>query len=317
MQQGDLAKAVAVTSAVFVLPTAIGSLGWFHSFIPLPIIFYLVYFGPKQGATVVAASVALSVIIAAILGVLPSLLFSLTLLPLGYIIAKGIRQHEAAIVVGIKGIVYLTIVWLMFGVLHGTMNQVNPYLDIQKSMQDGFEATYKLYENSGQFSAEALKDISAFFKQMQALVARILPALLFGTIIGTVWLNVVCGHWLLKRKSQDLTCWDNFKGWRLPEYFVWPVIVAGIAYAVPAEGLNTFGLNLGIILAVLFFSQGLAILAFALEKWAIPPLFRFFIYSILLIQIYGFGMLAAIGLADVWLNFRKRAEANDREETER
>jgi len=91
--------------------------------------------------------------------------------------------------------------------------------------------------------------------------------------------------------------------------------LAGITLLVPDERLNTLGLNVGLVLLVLYLSQGLAIVSSMMQKWSLPLAVRAITYSLLFLQIYGIGFIAALGLADVWIDFRKQRLANDVDDT--
>lgn len=125
------------------------------------------------------------------------------------------------------------------------------------------------------------------------------------TVIGTVWVNLVAGDWLLKRRGGTLSNWTHFSQWRLPEYLVWGVIASGLFLFLPDNPLSALGLNTLLVLGLVYFFQGLSIMTFLLKKWAVPAPLKVFLYALLVVQAYGMIILAGLGLADVWLDFRK------------
>lgn len=298
-------------AAIFSLPTFFVELGWLHSLIPLPVFYYLTLYGQPQGTRIVALAAGITGLLAAIFGALPSLLFSFTLLPLGFILHRSALRNESILMMGSKGVGYIACIWLLFGVFTASVNQSNPYQDILHSLDQGFDATYALYENSGKFSADDLKAMKTFIDRIRIQIARLFPGLLLVSMISIVWLNITAGHWLLKKKDPSLTREVDFKTWRLPELLVWPVIASGLLLVAPQSNLNTIGMNLGLVLTALYFTQGLAVLSSMLAKWAVPPLFRFLLYSLLLLQVYGIVLLAALGLIDVWAEFRTRRQKKE------
>jgi len=182
-------------------------------------------------------------------------------------------------------------------------------------LDKGFEATFALYRDTGHFPAGDLEAIKTLIAQLRELVARLFPALLLSSIICTVWLNTVIGQWLLKKRDPSRTDREDLKNWRLPELLVWPVIMTGIALLVPDEKLHTLGLNVGVVLLVLYLSQGLAIVSSLMQKWSLPTAIRIITYSLLFLQVYGIGFVAALGLADVWVDFRKQRFKKDVDDT--
>ncbi len=308
-------RAIAVTALVFTVPTVMVGLEWLHCLMPLPVCYFLSVYGQKRGTAIMAGALAIASGVSLWTGALPGLLFSLTLLPIGFILAKAERKKEPAQRAGLQSVGYLVVVWLVAGWLIGTATQTNPYLELRQSLDKGFEATFALYRDSGHFPADDLQAIKGFIDALRVQVARLFPALLLTSIICTVWLNIVVSQWLLRRRDPSRTNREDLKNWRLPELLVWPVILAGIALVVPDERLNTVGLNAGLVLLVLYLSQGLAIVSSLMQKWSLPLTIRAITYSLLFLQAYGIAFVAALGLADIWVDFRKPRLKNDVDDT--
>ncbi|OGQ99156.1 MAG: hypothetical protein A2505_08920 [Deltaproteobacteria bacterium RIFOXYD12_FULL_55_16] len=290
-------------------------LEWLNCLIPLPVYYFLRVYGQKQGAVIITLALGLAGGLTLWSGNLPSLLFSLTLMPIGLILARADRENESAQRAGLTSVGYLVLVWLITGWLMGLATQSNPYLELRQNLDKGFEATFSLYRDSGRFPAGDLEGIKTLITQLREQVARLFPALLLTSIICTVWLNIVAGQWLLKRRDPTRTDREDLKNWRLPELLVWPVIMTGSLLLLPEERLNTLGLNAGLVLLVLYLSQGLAIIASLMQRWSLSLLVRTIIYSLLFMQIYGFVLVAVLGLADVWVDFRKQRLTKDVDDT--
>lgn len=314
-RQTETIGAIAVTALVFTVPSVFPGLEWFHCLMPLPAYYFLSVYDRKQGAVIIAWALGIAGGITLWAGTMPVLLFSLTLLPVGFILAKADRENEPALRAGIKSVVYLVLVWLISGWLVGLATQSNAYLELRQSVDHGFEATFAMYRDSGRFPAKDLEEIKLFIAQLREQVARLFPALLLVSIISTVWLNIVVGQRLLKRKDPSRTNREDLKNWHLPDFLVWLVILTGIALLVPAERLNTLGLNMGLVLLVLYLTQGLAIVSSMMQKWSLPKAVRVITYILLFLQVYGIGFVAVLGLADVWVDFRKPRLKNDADDT--
>lgn len=301
---------IAAAALIIALPSIHREFGWLASMIPLPVFYYLVLYGQKRGGRLIAGATGVAALVAAFLGSFTYYLFSLTMMPVGILLAQSAGRREPAIIAGLKGVALLAGAWILFAMIYSLGNQTNFYAELQEGIDRGFQTTLLFYRDSGQFSGEALKEIEGFLEKFRQLINKMLPALVLSSIICTVWLNMLIGQWLLKKKGLEPLPWKNFSLWRLPDFFVWPVIGAGAALLLPVQALNIFGLNLGLVLGVLYFTQGIAILSFFLKKWTVPPIVKGIIYIMLLMQIYGLVLLAAIGLADVWLMFRKNRKAD-------
>ena len=309
--ESDRIKAIAITATVFSLPTLITGLGLFHCLIPLPVYYYLVVFGKHQGTAIITWAIAIVGLLAVITGALSNLLFTFTLIPLGFVLAQEWLENGPVLKAGAKGVVSITIAWLCLALAYSAVSQSNPYQDILLNLDKGFEASFSFYENSGQLEENYIKSLKIFFNELQNLSKRLFPALLITSIFSIVWLNLNIGNWLFKKKDPSLNRQAALQNWRLPEMMVWLVILASIAAILPQANFNTFGMNLGLSLGFLYFAQGLAILSSMLTTWTVPPFLKVLIYSLLFIQSYGMALLAAIGLMDIWIDFRKRLSEKD------
>ncbi len=299
---------IAVAAAIIAIPSIHRELGWLASMIPLPILYYFVLYGQKKGGTIIAGATVCAALVAAFFGSLTYFLFSLTMLPVGLALAQGALRKESVMIAGLKGVTLLAGSWLLFAAMYSLGNQTNFYTELLGGVDKSLEATLLLYRDSGQFSAEALKDIEYFLENVSQLIGKVLPSVILSSIICAVWINILIGQWLLKKRDATLLPWQNLKEWRLPEALVWAVILAGAALVLPGKPMNILGLNIGLVLGMVYFTQGIAVLSFFLNKWTVPAVVKVIIYTMLILQIYGLALLAAIGLADVWINFRKKKQ---------
>lgn len=294
-----------ITVAVLTLPAASRELVWLHSLIPLPVFYYLTTLGRKQGTMLITAALALAGTIIVILGQLPILLFALTLLPVGYFLAMGVQNKETPSRVGFKAVAFLGTLWLLTGLFYAARFGINPYQDILTGLDKGFEQTLAHYQSKAELPPETTKELTATVEMLRRFFAKVFPAIIATSIITTVWMNLVAGHWLLQKMHPALARWPSLKAWRLPEHLIWLTIAAGIALVIDKEPFSVVGLNACFVLGLLYFMQGLAILSHFLARWSMPRFFKGALYALLVIQLYGLVFLALIGLADTWFDFRK------------
>lgn len=240
-------------------------------------------------------------------GALPEFLFSLVLPPVGFILAEAGTKEGSTRKAASWGILYLVAVWLFAAWLLNMAGGGNPYQALRAGLDQGFDATFALYKETGNLSADDLAGLKFLIEQIKTQAARVFPALLLSSGIIVIWVNIILARWLLKRKSDEAAGGEELKSWRLPDLLVWPLILAGFALLAPEEELRTFGLNTGLALLVLYLSQGLAVVASLMQKWSLPQVMRVITYGLLFIQVYGLLFLALIGLVDVWADFRKQS----------
>ena len=73
---------------------------------------------------------------------------------------------------------------------------------------------------------------------------------------------------------------------------------------VPEDTAKTIALNGLIVLMMIYFFQGIAIVSFFFEKKQVPRFARVMLYALLVLQ-EVLLVVIAIGFIDVWANFRK------------
>ena len=138
-------------------------------------------------------------------------------------------------------------------------------------------------------------------------VLRVWPSALVLTTAVTLWLAVLAEKGMrrmagLPRQGHVETA----RGFKVPDFLVWPSILflAGsfLAKKYPlVEVVCQNGLN---VVALLYFFQGMAIVAMGMDRLRAGPFFRMFSY-VLLVGYLALGV-SALGFADFWLNLRSR-----------
>ncbi len=302
-------QGIAISMAVFCLPSLLKEFGWPHVFCPLPVFYYFVCFGKKHAAAMIGISAGGALLIGAGINSLSTLMFSLTMLPLGFILAQAAYRRETVNKAGLKGIAYLVITWMALGGIFGVIHQVNPYTALLKSVDQGLQTTYSQYVEKAEVPKDQLKEIESAFKQSRQIIARMFPSFMLVSILFTVWINMVIGNWLLRKRAPSAAPWSSFRDWKAPEQLVWLVVLTLLGMLLPLQSANTVAFNTALVLGVVYFFQGLAVLTDLVVKWSVPAFFRVVIYALMIILGNGILLLALIGLADVWVDFRKKRPA--------
>jgi uncharacterized protein YybS (DUF2232 family) len=302
----EVRTGMVILIAVLSLPAITPNMtGWLTSLVPLPVFYYLICLGKRQGSVLVRNAILLAGGITLIFGSLPPLFFSLTLVPLGFVFYHAARQKTPPARTGFNGILVLSGIWLLFWTGIGIIEHINPYQQLLVALDQGLSRAFDLYQEESGLPAATLKNIEVAVAQLKTYIPKVLPGLLFSGILYTVWMNQALGNWLLKKRNRDLAPWQDFKEWQLPDYLVWGLILgAGSLFFLPGP-LNTIGLNIVIVWGALYFLQGLAVLVSLLQRWSLPKPVRLLIYAFFVLQSVGVVLLSIIGLADVWTDFRK------------
>lgn len=303
-------QAILITAVVFSLPVIRPEFGWLNTFVPLPVFYCLVVAGPQQGASILAKAMLIAGICALLASSIPSLLFSFTFLPAGFMLAWNVNLGKSIEKSGLQAVLVTIGAWLLFWMLYGFFQQGNPFQEMLDSIDQVIVNTQNAYDSS-RLPEQNRQDIETAFGELRRFIPRMLPALATSTIIFTIWLNMLCGHWLLKRRQPDLTPWPSFRDWRLPDTLVWGVIIAIGGLVIPVKAMNVIGANLTIIATTLYLIQGLAVFSSFLHRWAVPLPLRIMVYGLVLIQAFGIILLAILGLADIWVKFNRIQQTDE------
>ena len=299
-----------IISAVLALPSLTGGLTWLFFITPLPIFYYLSTFKGEIGAKIIARSSVFAGLLVIIKGAMPVLLFSFSIVPIGFIFADSLRKEESQWIAALKAIVVLASTWALLAIIISSAYHTNIYISILQGIDQVLVAAFESYKVSATSPPEIFAEFSAAFSQLRLLIPRIFPGIIGMTIISMVWINLVIGDWLLKKKHTELAHWKDYRNWRLPEQMVWGVIVAGLLLFISNGPLSDFALNILLVLSLIYFYQGLAVITFLLIKWRVPKSVKIFLFMLLVFQAYGMIILVIIGLADVWLDFRSKRPGN-------
>jgi uncharacterized protein YybS (DUF2232 family) len=145
--------------------------------------------------------------------------------------------------------------------------------------------------------------------QVEALLQRLLPGLLVTNMALVAWLNVV-----LARQIIVLLGWGSNEPplyhWTAPEWLIFVLLGAGFLLLLPVPGARFFGLNLLMVVAVLYFCQGVAVVAAWFHRLGLPRLLRMIGYPLLFLNPFCF-LIITLGLMDLWLDFRRLHQPKD------
>lgn len=139
---------------------------------------------------------------------------------------------------------------------------------------------------------------------------RLLPAMIINSAIFIIWLNIVVARKLFFRETMFIKL-GSLRVWHVPFIIVWAVIgIAGLLFAdvylIHTNLLKIFSINALIVFSLVYFFQGLSIVAFYSQRWSLSPLVRIIFYFIFLLFFQPLAVLMlAFGFFDSWFDFRK------------
>ncbi len=302
---GKICRSILFVSLVIVLPGLQWSLfGWLHIFLPLVAFYILGRHGEYTGKRLLIASVLISLLIYLLLNDFELFIFSAVLLLSGYVLFFSAQTHDSPAISGLKSSLVMVSGWIVIFIVLSLGSDVSAYGQLIKSLDDGIGEALTYYRQSGDISGDTLVMLEATLYRMKVIVPIIMPAILGSFILFSTWFTMVVGNVLLL-KTNGRAPWINFRYWQLSEKVIWVAIGSGIFALLPIDTLRHIGINLLILLSIVYCFQGISIAVFFMNKWKVPLLLRSFFYVMMIFQSVGTLILLFFGVADIWFDFRK------------
>ncbi len=296
---------ILFVTAVILLPGILGAIfGWIHMLLPMLVFYYLVRYGKSRGKKYILFGCVLACFAGLIFQIIEQLLFALTLVPTGFILADSVKRKESPFIAGVKGTLGLIVTWILatsilaFGLEH------HPYTLLVNSLTQGMDEALAYYEANNTVPAETLFLLQRTFNEMKIWIPKVLPGILGCITLLVTWLTMAGGNRLIFKKTGNRP-WAEYRYWVLPERLVWILILSAILVVTPIEAGRTLGLNVLLVSGLIYCFQGTAIMVFYFSKWNVPVFLRTVIYIILFLQSLGAIFLAVVGVVDVWADSRK------------
>ena len=300
---------LAVAVAIFTLPNALPEFfGWLYVITPLPVFHALLVHSQKKGMALIVRALGIAAAILLVAGSLKSLPFTFALLPLGFSLAQSARAGHSAEAASFRGAVALLVGYLALWFMAGWLAGANPYQELLTGLDTDMALLAESYMNIGKaegLPADTLNSLAAAFRQVRDVLPHFLPGMLLATMLFQVWAILGMGSLLMRRLAPGLIPWQDLRTWRLPESLVWAVIAGTVAVLLPIPAIGLAGTNVLMVLAALYFLQGVAVISSLLRKRRLPRPLRVLAYILLLVQGYGILVVIVTGVADVWADFRK------------
>jgi uncharacterized protein YybS (DUF2232 family) len=285
---------------------------FFSLIMPLPFLFYFSRLGLKDGLSISAVILILVWILGELLGEPYLIPFCLGFGIVGFIISELFRRQFSIGATVLWGTASMLFIGGVFLVLAAMSKNQGPSDVILGYFQSDVSKTVGIYENSG-LDQEKIQQIKQALDLLSKLISRVYPALM---VIGTglaVWINVAISKPLFKTGGMNYPSFGDADKWCSPEYLVWGFIGAGFALFLPATGIRFVAENLLLVLLAIYMFQGLSILIFFFNKYGMPRWARIGIYIFIILQQLFLVLLAAVGLFDQWVDFRKLHKKIDSE----
>jgi len=172
---------------------------------------------------------------------------------------------------------------------------------MQTELATGMARGQEMYRTFGMQTAvppQAQSEVLDMLVRLSPAVAVMLAAL-------SVFLNLrVFWRWAGKLRLSYVLFGDLVR-WSAPEWLIWGLIATGFGMLAPITPVSDIALNAFLCFALVYFCQGIAIMAFYFQALSVPSIVRVVIYFITIVQPVVSLVVCLAGVFDMWIDFRR------------
>jgi uncharacterized protein YybS (DUF2232 family) len=293
---------IVLTVGLFLSITFVPLVGFFPCILtPAPTVLAVIRWGFPNAWLVPGCSAVFGSLILCLLNLSDSIAYLLALIGMGTFMGYGFRrQWSTEKIVGLSSLFVIGVAGL-FVILAFTETKGEMVRLIEQDLRGAISATLKQFGSS----SPETQELESKLLETVPLIVRIMPGVLMACTIAISWLNLLVSRRYCRAAAIESCVSEKLTLWKAPEFIVWFVIAGGLILLLPTGDLKLAAINLLIVTGTIYFLQGVAIVAFYLERWKLPVYVRGFVYAVLLLQQFASMVTAVLGLFDVWFDFRK------------
>lgn len=307
----DFFRAVAVTATVFITVAVIPVLGVFGAVVvPVPMLYYYSRLGRLHGILVLALSLTIAMTILRALGFQTAFAYFFLLGSLGPVLSEVLRKNwsiEKTVIYSAGIFLTLSLAILLYLSL---ISGKAPWSIIGAYISMTVQENIDLYSRTG-ISMQHIELLRENADQITRVLAGLFPSFVFAGSAFFVWLNILEGKWLFRKRGMWYPDFGDLSLWKTLDKMVWLVVISGIFIMIPLDGFRILGLNIMIALFFIYMLQGLAIISFFFNRKNVPVFLRVFGYFLIFAQQFLLFIVAGLGLIDTWADFRKLDKKSD------
>jgi uncharacterized protein YybS (DUF2232 family) len=195
-----------------------------------------------------------------------------------------------------------TLIFLIGFIAYSSVSGIDLQGLIAAEISGSMKQAVAIYEKAG-VSGEELEHLKRSMATGADLLSKLYPALVTTLLVTIAACNLVLIKKTTAKTNPDLVI-GEFTTFRNPDLLVWVLIAAGFTLLLPVSLITTPALNILVLITLLYFIQGMAVVAALIAKSSVSALVRVLLYVILVIQPYLLACVAGIGLFDLWVDFR-------------
>lgn len=240
--------------------------------------------------------------------------FGLPGIVMGYLLKKKLSPEKIILITGfvlaICGFVSIYLAMLAVGTdIIKAYDKL--FIEMQNAYNEAINSMSDAYSKMGIRREDLLKGSEAFAKNLE-LVKMIVPAGILMSGIIMSFINFKLTRLVLKKINYYINDVKPFSQWALSNK--WKIIVMSILlctavelYLVKLPQLNILSMNIFSIITAILALQGLSVIKFYLDKYAVPKALK---VIIILLLFYSLGnVILLISVFDMLFDLRKLQES--------
>ena len=177
-----------------------------------------------------------------------------------------------------------------------------PFVQLKLEISNFFDLLFKSLTEDAKSSL--LENITQ--EEFKESLLSLFPARAVIFVLAMIWLNIILVLRLNPERIREQMGLQPsyFSRWKVPEWFIWPTIIAGFSMLREWGWPSDLGKNFFEVSKAVYAIQGLSILTFFLDAWTVRGIFRMFAY--LLGIVLMLPIVQALGFFDLWFDFRAK-----------
>jgi uncharacterized protein YybS (DUF2232 family) len=294
-----------IIAVVFFLATSIYYRNWtgfavgLFSFTPI-VLFYLYY--AKQ--VFAAASLFLAALFFILFGWVEAPFLIFAYLCSSVVIAEMLRRARPPEQVILAGIFPSLISGVALWFIQASRIHQNPIHYFREITLQNLKETVLYYERIG-MDREKIDVLNASLNDLASWFLNLFPGIYVSGLIFMFFVNYLLVRFILIKLEKEGFLFKPLSSWHASDHLVWGFIFSGILLMLPVAETKILGGNLLIVFMLLYFFQGLALIADYFKKRGVKTFWQVVSYILLLVWPLLGVVVALFGLFDIWIDFRK------------
>ncbi|HUE39095.1 MAG TPA: DUF2232 domain-containing protein [Candidatus Binatia bacterium] len=251
--------------------------------------------------SLVALTAVVSVIVAAVAGPAPALLYALGFgLPTIVLPILLARDWSLEVTVGCATAIVAA---ALLCAVASSGSPAELFAALQQALDRVREEAVRVYGRAG-LAADVVRELEQGSVRLAEVVLRVTPALFVLAIASMVLLNLE----LLRRSQRShgaAPVFGDLTRWKCPPELVWLLIAGGYGTFLMDGGAQWVAANLFAVLLAVYFCQGLVIAQFYMRRWRSPFWVVALVYLFIVVEWLLATGVTLLGVFDLWADFRR------------